>query len=346
MRITFPVLTLCHGGAQRMLAEVANGLVTRGHQVTILMPQNGVIEYPLKAKVVRTNDQYSIKPSDYPVGDMIVSNFYTTVPAAQEASSNGKGKHVRLSLCYEPTFLPDNHITFPSYHITPHLIVLSKSQQQLIFYNHGISGHIVPVGISSEFRNLGIRKEGAPLQISAIVRMPEGGYSWHREQQYLLNQLNFVKNQFPHVQINLFSPPTEMANSLFLQKLRDSKQYRHLTPADDKEMNYHYNETDIFVNSSTYDSASLPGLEAMKCGAALVTTYAGGNADYARHEENCLMSYRYQNRLAQDVIRLIKDAQLRKRLASAGEKEAAKWTWQKSVQMFENVLMKIKKEEE
>jgi glycosyltransferase involved in cell wall biosynthesis len=341
MRFTFPILTLCYGGAQRMLAELVNGLVDRGHQVTILMPKKGDINYAIKARVLRTKQEYTIFPSDYPTGDFIVSNFYSTVPAAESASRSGKGIHVRLSLCYEPTFLPDNSITFPSYHVTRHLIVLSKSQQQLIYINHGILGHIVPVGISSAFRNMKIKKEGDPLQISAIVRKPEGGFSWHREQNYLLNHLEMVKKKYPHVSINLFSPPSEFASSPFLQSLKASNKFRCLTPADDREMNYHYNETDIFVNSSTYDSASLPGLEAMKCGAALVTTYAGGNQDYGKHQQNCLMSYRYQNRLAHDVIRLIENPTLRNNVALEGEKEAKKWTWGKSVTAFEQAITKM-----
>ena len=45
----------------------------------------------------------------------------------------------------------------------------------------------------------------------------------------------------------------------------------------------------------------------MKCGAALVTTYKGGNIDYCRHEENALVSYRFENRLAHDILRLVHD---------------------------------------
>jgi len=39
MRFTFPVLNLSIGGAQRMLVELVNGLVQRGHDVTVLMPR-------------------------------------------------------------------------------------------------------------------------------------------------------------------------------------------------------------------------------------------------------------------------------------------------------------------
>ncbi|PMS08522.1 hypothetical protein, partial [Trinickia caryophylli] len=119
-----------------------------------------------------------LRETDFPAADIIISNFYTTVPVAQEASRRGKGIHIRLSLCYEPLFLPENEVSFPSYHITGNLIVLSRWQQELIALNHGITGKIVPVGISSSFYNMNIRhKLGGPLNITAILRKVEHGYS-------------------------------------------------------------------------------------------------------------------------------------------------------------------------
>jgi glycosyltransferase involved in cell wall biosynthesis len=341
MKFTFPVLTLCIGGAQRMIAELANGLVARGHEVNVIMPPTGVVEYPLFAKLIRTQKDYVLVEKDYPKADVIVSNFHLVVPSAQQASQNGKGVHIRLSLCYEPTFLKDNHLTFPSYHITEKLFVLSKWQQDLIQLNHGVVGHIVPVGISNEFRNRNLRKANDPLKITAILRKPEGGFSWHREQDYLIRELMKVRKKFPQIQINLLSPPNELTSSPALSKLKSLGIFRYYTPANDNEMSYLYNQADIFVISSTYDSACLPGLEAMKCGAALVTTYSGGNADYCRHEENCLLSYRYQNRLAEDVIRVIQHPKLLHRLAVQGEKEASDWTWERSVNTFESGLQKM-----
>ena len=338
LRITFPIITLCIGGAQRMLAEMVNGMAARGHEVTVLMPQAGVVDYPVNARIVRTDSMYFIQEHDYPQGDVIISNYFTLIPGAEQASQNGKGTHIRLSLCYEPTFLPENHVTFPTYHVTKNLLVLSNWQQQLIRLNHGVHAHIVPVGVSSAFYNMRIRKPEGPLQISAILRRTEGGQAWHREQPYLIHELLQVKSRYPNVQINLFTPPHEFAHSPSLQAIKASHPFRYLTPGNDRELCYHYNETDIFVNSSTYDTASIPGLEAMKCGAALVTTYAGGNSDYCRHEENGLMSYRYENRLAQDIIRLIENPELRRKLAAAGEEEAKKWTWERSTDAFERAV--------
>lgn len=343
LTIVFPIITLSIGGAQRMLAELVNGLSAKGHDVSVLMPPEGIINYTIHAKILRTKQHFMIHEKDYPKSDFIVSNFYTLVPGAHQASLNGKGQHVRLSLCYEPAFLPENQISFPTYHISKHIVVLSNWQKQLIALNHGHQAHIVPVGVGTAFKNMHIRGTQTQLQISAIMRRPEGGYSWHREQDYLISQLEIVQAKYPHVRINLMSPPEEFQSSPHLQSIKaNHPTFRYLTPGHDGAMAYHYNETDIFVSSSTYDSASLPGLEAMRCGAALVTTYNGGNMDYCRHEQNGLMSYRYENRLAADVCRLIEDADLRRRLAAAGEIEAAKWTWERSVDAFERALYDIR----
>ena len=340
MKITFPIETLSKGGGQRMLAEITNGLAMRGHDVTILMPPLGKVDFPTNAKLVRTKTA-TIEESDFPYSDIIISNFYTTVPTAQEASQQGKGKHVRFSLCYEPPFLHNSHLSFMTYNLTPHLIVLSESQQEIIKQIHGIKGHIVPVGVSSTFKNMHKRSENSPLQISAIIRKPEGGFSWHRNQEYLISQLELVKTIHPDVIINLISPPDEFYYSPTLQNIKGTHKFRWFTPADDVELCYHYNHTDIFVNSSIYDSASIPGLEAMKCGAALVTTYNGGNLEYCRHGENALISYRFQNRLQEDILQLIKNPVLRTQLAQVGEKEAIKWTWERSVSTFEQALQQM-----
>ncbi|WP_379153584.1 glycosyltransferase [Paenibacillus sp. sgz5001063] len=341
MKFTFPILTLCHGGAQRMLVELTNGLTARGHEVVILMPSGGDIAYEVHSQVVRT-DHTVLRETDFPVSEIIISNFYTIVPVSEAASQNGKGMHIRLSLCYEPLFLPDNAVSFSTYHITDKLLVLSRWQQEIIALSHGITGNIVPVGISTTFHNQHIRHMlQEPLNITAILRKEDNGFSSHREQDYLVKQLDIVKLIAPQVNINFICPPEEFNTSESLQKMRALGKYRFFTPKNDVELCYHYNGADLFVSSSAFDAGSLPGLEAMRCGAALVSVYSGGNLQYARHGENCLLSYRYENRLAQDILRLIYDTPLRTRLAEQGEADSLAWTWDNSVNCLEQAVIRF-----
>lgn len=341
MKLTFPILTLIRGGAQRMLAELANRMTHMGHEVVILMPAHSIVEYELACPIIFSAGS-TLSEDDFPYADCIISNYYTTVPVAQRASDQGKGVHVRLALCYEPAFLPDNNLSFSTYSVTRNLFVLSRWEQEIIRLNHGIKGRIVPVGVDDEFRNMNMREaQGRQLVVSAIMRKPEGGFANHREQKYLLQQLNVVKQAHPEVQLYIISPPGEYASSAELQSLLADERYQVRTPANDIELSYHYNESDIFVSSSTYDSGSLPGLEAMRCGAALVALYSGGNLEYGVHGHNCMMSYRFENRLAEDIITLIRNKEMRERLARTGENDSRRYNWAKSAEIFHDELLYI-----
>ncbi|WP_172827345.1 glycosyltransferase family 4 protein [Fictibacillus arsenicus] len=337
IKFTFPILSLNKGGAQRMLVDITNYLVDRGHDVTIIMLKNSINEYNVRARIIHGKSAERLSASDYPKSDIIVSNFFTTVESAHQASLNGKGLHIRFSLCYEPIFLPDQNLSFHSYYKAPYLVILSKYQQKLISLLTGLTGQIIPIYVNPNFKNLKVRHHNPTLQISAIVRMPEGGWTWHRDQDYLLQQLNLVKNRYPNLQFNLICPPNEFAKSQILQNIKNAKSFRFFTPANDQELCQLYSQSDIFVTSSIYEAAPLPGLEAMRCGAALATVYAGGNTEYCNHESNCLMSYRHQNRLASDIMRLIDNPALRIKLASQGELDSQQWTLQRTASAFEQI---------
>lgn len=323
-----------------MLVEITDGLVERGHDVTILMPKEGEVEFDIKAKLFKT-EAAVLTESDFPESDVIVSNFYLTVPVSEEASVKGKGIHVRFSLCYEPMFLPLQNQTFPTYSITKNLIVISKYQQQLVEINHGIKGEIVPIGITPIFKNNQIRNSNEQLNISAVVRIPDGGYSWQRNQEYLLQTLEKLKVAMPDLHIVLICPPNELARSNELKEIKNKGLFTFRTPIDDTELSYHYNEADIFVASSIFEAGALPTLESMRCGAAVAAIYSGGNMDYAIHEQNCLLSYEYEKRLYDDILRLIQNESLRQSLARRGEEDTKTWTWEHSVEMFEQSIYKF-----
>jgi glycosyltransferase involved in cell wall biosynthesis len=345
MRLVFAIATLCRGGAQRMLAELASRMTDRGHDVVVAMPRGAKVDFPLRARLAWSQDT-ELRSADLPAGDVLLSNFFTLVPVVEEASRAGKGLHVRLALCYEPVFLPEQERSFRTYEVTPRLLVLSRWQQELMRLLHGVEAQVVPIGISDDFRPLAGRGRNGRLRIGAVVRRPEGGYSWHRDQGQLLAACDEVRLRHPETAVWLICPPGELRTSRSLRALRGSwldrlrgrARFRFLTPRSDRELARIYSRLDVFVSSSTYDAGSLPGLEAMRCGAALVSVYAGGNADYCRPGENCLLSYRHEGRLAADLVRLAEDPELRRRLAAAGARDAAAWTWERSADAFEQAV--------
>jgi len=87
-----------------------------------------------------------------------------------------------------------------------------------------------------------------------------------------------------------------------------------LKRADDSELAAFYRSCDVFVCTSFVEGFGLPGLEAMACGVAVVTTACGGVSEYASNT-NCLVVPPGDSRaIAQSIVRLREDRGLRSQL--------------------------------
>jgi len=81
-----------------------------------------------------------------------------------------------------------------------------------------------------------------------------------------------------------------------------------------------YSGCDIYLCPSWDEGLGMPPMEAMACGAALVTYDNGGSRDYARDGETALVARRRDiDDLAARLLRMATDERLRARLAAAGQ---------------------------
>jgi glycosyltransferase involved in cell wall biosynthesis len=82
-------------------------------------------------------------------------------------------------------------------------------------------------------------------------------------------------------------------------------------------------ESAVFVCSSWIEGFGMPGLEALACGTALATTDTRGSRDYAIDGSTALVSPpREPEALAENVLRLLDDLELRGRLGADGAEYA------------------------
>ncbi len=100
-----------------------------------------------------------------------------------------------------------------------------------------------------------------------------------------------------------------------------------------------YNGHAVFVVPSHFEGWGLPGIEAMACGAALVTTDNGGCSDYAINEVTALVvPPKAQDAIADAVTRLFEDDALRSRLARGGAAFARRFTWENAAIALETLI--------
>ncbi|HHY95048.1 MAG TPA: glycosyltransferase [Firmicutes bacterium] len=100
--------------------------------------------------------------------------------------------------------------------------------------------------------------------------------------------------------------------------------------------------TDILLSGSHYEAFSLPPLEAMASGVAVVATDNGGIREYAKPGPNCLLvPPRSPDSMMNSIEKLLSDHQLRARLVVEGLKTANSFRWPKQIRTLEKVLSRL-----
>lgn len=112
----------------------------------------------------------------------------------------------------------------------------------------------------------------------------------------------------------------------------------HERPTD-HELRQLYNQTLIFAVPSHFEGWGLPGAEAMSCGVALASTDNGGVRAYATHMRNALLSPpAVPDALAENILLLLSNSDLRATLARQGILDIRRFTWQKAVDALERMI--------
>ena len=101
-----------------------------------------------------------------------------------------------------------------------------------------------------------------------------------------------------------------------------------------------YSGCEIYLCPSWDEGLGMPPMEAMACGAALVTYDNGGCRDYARDGDTALVAPRRDvAALGQALARMVADGALRARVASAGAAFVrTAFDWDRAVTRFEALL--------
>lgn len=102
-----------------------------------------------------------------------------------------------------------------------------------------------------------------------------------------------------------------------------------------------YNEHAIYVGASWQEGWALPPAEAMACGCAFVGTDIGGFRDYAIHCQTALLSPpRDPNALFSNLLKVVEDETLLRKLQIQGHTYIQRFTWKRSTDQLEEYLQK------
>ncbi|MHB1406470.1 MAG: glycosyltransferase family 4 protein [Desulfitobacteriaceae bacterium] len=331
MKIVFPVISLETGGGARFIYQLANALLDKGHQVEIVIPENNIISWPVRAKITHAE---ALTPSAIPSCDFILPNFFTTVHPAWESK---KGQVVRLSLGYEPLWVKEADFAKQTYLIGAPIITISQWHRQVLLNHTGLNSTVVSPGVDTAVFHPYAKLSGkiGSRTIFYIVRSASHGYTWKGTEDFF-EASRQVKKLYPNFSIYV----------VVTEKLPFQSPIPCIikTANTDIEMAQNYAQADLFVYASSFEAFGLPPLEAMACGTAVITTDCGGIRDYAKHGTNCLMvPPKDVGQLTSAMYRLLNNDQERQRLAVTGLHHAQSWTWKRTADQIEAFLLSLKR---
>lgn len=140
---------------------------------------------------------------------------------------------------------------------------------------------------------------------------------------YGINALKIVKEKYPTLCVNLFGADPYPGD------LPDYIKYYHRP--NQATHNQLYNEAAIYLAPSINEGFGLTVGEAMICGCAVVCTDNKGFKEMAEDGVTALLSpVRNSQSLADNIIRLIEDDDLRIRIATQGNANIQQFRWEKS----------------
>jgi len=343
-------------GALRVAYEYANGLVGRGHDVTVVHasrlvggspspPMAGIVRRIhgvgsavrntlLKPRIrwhaldsrIRISYVKEPFPIAIPNGDAVIAGVWGTAGYVRHYPRE-KGEKFHLIQHYGVVFGNSKEQVHDVWKAPFHNIVVSKWLHNLAEEIGCSDTQYIPNGIDPTKYHVIRPLMGRPAKIAMLFHKPV----WKGSADGI-RAIEIARQKHPELQLVLFSAVARPSNlPSWIEFHRD--------PSQEYLVREIYNGSRIFLCPSWSEGFALPPAEAMACGCAVVSTDCGGNLDYAEHERTALLSPPQKPEvLAGNLLRLLDDDALRLRIARAGIERIRDFTWEKSTADFETAI--------
>lgn len=339
-------------GGFKIVYEYANRLSRRGHKITIIHPALLREDASLSERVVsrarylfhKVTNNYkpeqwfpvdpavrllwvpSLEMRYIPDGDVVVATAWETAEwAATYSTSKGKGyyliQHLETWNGLEDRVLATWQLPLIKMAISPWLMKVAETMNQTAFY--------LPNGL--DFQKFTLIVPPAKRTPSSVMMLYH--LSSDKGSADGLSALAVVQSQIPSLRVTLFGTS---------QRPRQLPQWAEYHRCPGQAMLCElYNRAAVFVAPSWTEGWGLPPSEAMACGTAVAATDIGGHRTFAIADQTALLSPPKQpDRLAANIFRLITDDSLRYRIAIGGNRHIQTFTWDKSLEALEGLLLK------
>jgi glycosyltransferase involved in cell wall biosynthesis len=352
MRITFPLIGLGGSGGEKGIVRIANILIERGHDVIFVLPwRSNTNIYRTSAKIIFTPPVFSyfrgfrLKYIDVfliylfltfriPKSDIICANSCLTAYPTIIASNLLKRGIPFYYVQHDETLFFNQRTDLwyikhvrSTYCRFDNIITISKWLYNRIFDYSGKKAKIVHPAIDRDvfypIMNSGIRNDPRMVLCIGVEYEWKGNIDIFKAMQII-----FMKNK----NVKLFIVGRKKLHINF------DFPYEEIS-ANDEELAELYRKCDVYVLASWYEGFPAPPLEAMACGAPVVSTDNLGIREYGIHEHNCLIvPPNNPEKLAEGILRLLSDEELADKLRNEGPITASHFSWVRTAELFESLF--------
>jgi GT2 family glycosyltransferase/glycosyltransferase involved in cell wall biosynthesis len=337
-------------GGIRVICQYANHLSRRGHDVTVVAPGRLSID-PTPVNHMMNAARFAQKkltghyrPDEWlkmepgvrftcvpslaerfvPDADVVIATAWQTAEwVSRYSSSKGRGFYLIQHL--ETWNGPEKRV-YATWKAPLQKIVVSRWLAE-IAAGLDETAIYIPNGLDMElFRITTPSEDRAPKRLIMLYHRAE----WKGCHDGL-QALSLVREREPGIRATLFGVP---ARPRVLPDWIDY--YQSPPPHLLREL---YNQAAIFVAPSRTEGWGLTACEALLCGAALVATDIDGHREFAFHGQTALTSPAMsESLLAENILRLIRDNELRVSLAKRGCEFVRQFSWDRATDAFETEL--------
>jgi len=366
MKINFVLLSTAKNGGTRVIFEIANRLVERKHEITIIsldQPQHNwfslkkeiKIEYPenkyfipfpgrrkipffaIFRKIFKVMnlpydvDRIKLLARSIPEADITIA---TEFPTAQAVFLSGKGKMFYYIQHDESTFSKDpieSRKALSSYHLPLKHLVVAHWLKDLVESRTGKEAIYLGNGVNLEvFKPLDNKEKNT---VMGFIR----GIEWKGEDD-MLKAFAILQEKNKDICFKIVDPKNLLKK--LLKKLNIKlNNIEILKKHTDEELSSFYSSSDVFVFASHLEGFGLPPLEAMACKTSVVTTDCLGVKDFVINEVNALVvPTKNPEKIAEAVLKILKSSELSNKLIENGFQTAKEFNWNKVVDRLEIAL--------
>lgn len=319
-------------GGSKIILEQANRLTLLGHSVNLISHFPKPLWFPLNEKIKFIQVPWEkVLCEDIPKNsDIIVATYWREIYECIEQKIAPVVYFEQGDFhLFDSTSLDDRTFNYINKQLqtVPYVLTVSSFAKEKLKEVYNKESDVIPNAVDDKIFFYKEHKENDMINVT-IIGAEQVEF---KKIPLIIEAINRVKKDGYKVKLNWITPvkPDKIKEEAIINP-------KQIVIGDTLR------NTDIYICASMYESFCLPVLEAMTCGAAIITTNNGGNMDFVKDNENALI---IEKNNVEDIYKklkiLLEDRTKRKAISAVGVETAKEYSWEKTIEKLERYYRKI-----